>query len=257
MALDQRQGPYPVADQRRSLEIQRFRSALHLHCQPLLHVVASAGKKNARLLDQCRIILPADAAHARSAAALDLVEQTRARADREDAVAARPQQKSLLQGHQGAIDRAGRGEWAEIAAVLGPGAAILGQLGKIVTGGQMNERKRFIVPQQNIVARHQPLDQVALEQQRLCLGMGADDLHGGGFGNHAPQPVGQPRWMRVVLHPALQVARLADIDRFPLRSSIRYTPGVAGMLRSASRITAMPAAIPAARAAGSFEAAVS
>ena len=49
-------------------------------------------------------------------------------------------------------------------------AAVLGQLREFVVGGQMDERKRLVVAQQHVVARHQALDQVAFEQQRLGLG---------------------------------------------------------------------------------------
>ena len=49
-------------------------------------------------------------------------------------------------------------------------AAELGQLRELVVGGEVDERKRLVVAQQHVVARHQPLDQVAFEQQRLGLG---------------------------------------------------------------------------------------
>ena len=55
---------------------------------------------------------------ARRAASLDLVQQARAGPVGKDAVAARAQQKRLLQGHQGAVDRPRRGKRAEIVAAL-------------------------------------------------------------------------------------------------------------------------------------------
>ncbi len=85
-----------------------------------------------------------------------------------------------------------------------------------MSGRQVNEWKRFVVAQQDIVARHQPLDQIALEQQRLGLGGGNHDFEGGGLGHHPPQPVRQPGRMGIVLHPALQIARLADVHRIAL-----------------------------------------
>ena len=130
----------------------------------------------------------------------------------EQAVAARPQQKGLLQGDQGAVDRAGRGERSEKRARLVARAAEFCELRKIVPGGDMDERKRLVVAQQHIVARHQPLDQVAFEQQRFGLGRGNDDFQCCRLGHHAPQPVRQPGRMGIVLYPALQIARLADID---------------------------------------------
>jgi hypothetical protein len=43
-----------------------------------------------------------------------------------------------------------------------------------------------------------------------------DDFERGGLGHHPPQPVRQPGRVGIVLHPALQVARLADIERVAL-----------------------------------------
>jgi len=83
-------------------------------------------------------------------------------------------------------------------------------------GREVDERKRFVIAQQNVVARHQPLDQIALEQQRLGLGRSNDDFEGRGLGHHAAQPVRQPGRMGIILHPALQIARLADVHRIAL-----------------------------------------
>ncbi len=216
MALDHGQSADAVADQPRRLEVERRRRRLHLCREPPLHRTAAARQKGVRLLDQPGIVLAADAADAGRAAPLDLMQQARPGAVGEDAVAARAQEKGLLQRDQGAVDRAGRGERAEIAAARALRAAVLGQLRKVVIGGQMDQRKRFVVAQQHVEARHQPLDHVAFEQQRFRLGMGRDDLHRRGFGDHATQPVRQSRRMGIILHPAPQVARLADIERVAL-----------------------------------------
>ncbi len=118
VALHQRQGADAVPDQRRGLEIERVGRLLHLHREALLDIVAAARQKQLPLLDQPGIFLAADTPDARRAAALDLEQQTRASPVGEDAVAARAQQECLLQGDQGAVDRAGRGEWPEIGAGL-------------------------------------------------------------------------------------------------------------------------------------------
>ena len=186
---------------------------MHLCGEALLHVVTPARQKRVSLLDQRRVVLAGDVTDAGRAATLDLIQQARPRARRKNAVAARPQQKRLLQGHKGSVDRPGRSERTEIAALLGSRAAELGELRKIVIGREMDERKRLVVPQQHIVARHQPLDQVALEQQCFRLGVRHHDVHRGSLGDHSAQPVRQPGGMRVVLHAALEVARLADIER--------------------------------------------
>ena len=80
----------------------------------------------------------------------------------------------------------------------------------------MDQRKRLVVAQQHVVARHQALDQVAFEQQRLDLGVGETTSSAVRLGHHAAQPVREIGEMRVVLHPAFQIARLADIERVAL-----------------------------------------
>ena len=68
---------------------------------------------------------------------------------------------------------------------------------------------------------------------------------GGGFGDHAPQPVRQPGRVSVILNPAFQIACFADIEpRPPCRRACDKHQDCAGMVLSASRITAVPEAIP-------------
>ena len=145
--LDERQRADSVTKQRRRLEIQRVRGPFHLGGEPLLNIVAPAGQKGVRLLDQRCVILAGDVTDARGAAPFDLVQQARANAGGKNAVAARPQQERLLQGHQSAIDRPGGGERTEIAAFLGSRAAVFRELRKVVTGGEMDKRERFVIAQ--------------------------------------------------------------------------------------------------------------
>ncbi len=90
---------------------------------------------------------------------------------------------------------------------------MLGKLRKIVRGIDLDEGKGFVVAQQDVVARHQALDEIALEKERFDLRMGDDDFHGGGFGDHPAQTVRQIDDMGVVGDAALEVACLADIER--------------------------------------------
>ena len=84
--------------------------------------------------------------------------------------------------------------------------------------------------------------------------MGDDDFYRGSLGNHAAQPVRQPGRMRIILHSALQAARLAHIERVALAIEHAVYARMAGILLSASRMIATPAATPVAaewRAGGS------
>jgi hypothetical protein len=58
----------------------------------------------------------------------------------------------------------------------------------------------------------QPLDQIGLEQQRFGLGAGGDELHVRRLRDHPGDAVGMTAALRVVGHPLLQAARLADIE---------------------------------------------
>src|SRR5712671_3971407 len=118
VALHQRESADAVADQRRRLEIERFGRPFHFNRETLLHVMAAALQEAMRLFEQQRVILAADPADARGAAPLDLEQQAGAGAVMKQAVAARAQQKRLLQGDQGAVDRAGGGERSEKRAGL-------------------------------------------------------------------------------------------------------------------------------------------
>ena len=57
--------------------------------------------------------------------------------------------------------------------------------------GQHQPGIGFVVAQQDVEARLEALDEVRFQQQRLGLGMGGDDLHRRGVGDHAAQPFRQ------------------------------------------------------------------
>src|SRR5439155_19939838 len=129
-----------------------FGGALHLGREALLHIMAAPGEKALRLVEQRRVGLALDAADAGGAATLDLEQQAGPGAVGEYVVAARAQQKRLLQRDQRAVDRAGRGERAEISAALVARPAVFRQLREFVIRRQMDERKGFVVAQQHVVA---------------------------------------------------------------------------------------------------------
>jgi hypothetical protein len=65
---------------------------------------------------------------------------------------------------------------------------VLGDLRERVVAGQQDVGEGLVVAQQHVEARPQALDQVDLEQQRLDLGVGRDDLDRRRLGHHPPQP---------------------------------------------------------------------
>src|SRR3546814_4959859 len=64
---------------------------------------------------------------------------------------------------------------------------MLGDLRPLAVAGQQDVRERLVVAQENVAARLQPLDQVDLEEERLDLGVGLDDLQRRRLGDHAPR----------------------------------------------------------------------
>ena len=59
-----------------------------------------------------------------------------------------------------------------------------------MVGAQQDEGEAFIVAQEDVVGRSVALDQLRLEQQRLCLAVGRDNRHAARQRDHPPQPVG-------------------------------------------------------------------
>jgi len=69
----------------------------------------------------------------------------------------------------------------------------------------------LVVAEDDVVARPQPLDEVGLQQQRLGLAAGGDDLEVPRFVDHAPEAFRQPRKLGVGRDAPLQRPRLADV----------------------------------------------
>jgi len=81
-----------------------------------------------------------------------------------------------------------------------------------VAAGDQDVGKTLVVAQQHVVARLELLDEIGFEQQRLGLGLGGDEHHRAGLGDHAGDADRLPLRRRVGLHPLLDRARLADIE---------------------------------------------
>ena len=217
LRLHRRERRQPVAVDRGALEVERLRRLLHLDGELLLHGAALAGEERGRFAHEFRIFGELDLARARRRAALDLVQQARPRAAFEEAVGAGAQQERALQRGDGAVHRPDRGERAVVAAVAVAGAAVLEDLRRPVVAGDHDVGERLVVAQQHVEARAQPLDQIGLEQQRLGLGPGGDELERGGGGDHALDArvvAGRPRIGRDAF---ADVLGLADIEHRAVR----------------------------------------
>ncbi|CCC98265.1 protein of unknown function [Azospirillum baldaniorum] len=207
------------------LVVEILRRLGHLGDELRLDVPAFAGQEGARLIDLRLVLRRADPLHAGRGAALDLVLQAGPGARGEDRVGAVAQQEGALERGDRPVDRPRRGEGTEIVGIARAGAPVLGQLRIIMVLGDHDVREGLVVPQQHVVARHQPLDQVRFEEQRLDLGVGRDELHGLRLRHHALQPHGQAVDLGVIEHPPLQVLGLADIEHGPVARQHAVDPG--------------------------------
>ena len=117
-----------------------------------------------------------------------------------------------MQHVDGAVDGASRGERAEVVAFFRARAPVLGQLRRGVVARQDDERERFVVAQNHVVARAEPLDQIGFEQQRLGVGADRHELHAGRGRDHPRDAVGVIAGADIVGNARFQRPRLADVD---------------------------------------------
>ena len=210
--LDMAHRLQPVAQPGGGLEVHGVGRLGHLGLDVFLHHLAFAVEEVFGFLHQLVIAGQVDAVHAGRAATLDLEQQAGPGAAFEHRIRTGAQQEGALQGVEGAVDRAGGGEWTEIDALGGLGAAMLEQLRIGMILAQQDIGETLVVAVADIVAGLQPLDQVGFQQQRFDLAGGGDEHHLGGLGHHAGQPVAMHPAGGVGRHPLLQALGLADIQ---------------------------------------------
>src|SRR5690606_24667589 len=121
--------------------------------------------------------------YARRGAALDLVQQTGARAVLEHRVLAGTQAEDLLQQVDALPRRTAVRERPEVARAARERAAVVGQAREIV-GRQADVRVALVVAEQDVVAWRKLLDEVVLEDQRLGLGARRRDVHAPDLRHH-------------------------------------------------------------------------
>ena len=155
------------------------------------------------------------------------------------------------------VDRARRGERSEIVAVLAFGAAVPADPRERLRRGDLADvdvGERLVVAQDDVERRPVPLDQVALEQQRLDVARRGHHLQIAGQRHHALQPRAQRRRLGVGGQPLLQRLGLADVEHLALVVEHPVDPGPVRQGRHVAldqRRPAQPARAPrlAARAA--------
>ena len=217
MGLDLREGADAVAIDRGALEIEIGGSLVHEADELLLRLAAAALEEGAGLFHEFGVALFAYLARAGRAAALDLEEETGARAAFEDAIGAGAQQKGLLKRVERRRDGARAGEGAEVIALRRTGAAMLQNLRKGVVAPEQDVGERLVVPHQHVVAGLQALDEVRFEEEGVRLRGGGDELHLRRGGDHAGDAVRVTAEFRITRDALLEASGLADIEKLALR----------------------------------------
>ena len=205
-------GPDPVAQARGALEVEIIRCGLHALLQICAQRVGLAAQEGGRLRDQLVIGVWFDQVDAGPGAALDLVQHAGASAAFIDAVGTGPDHEGLLQCVEGVIDRADRGEGAEIIALDLARPAMLEQLRRCVVLADEDVGKALVVAQQDVEAWLERLDQIGFEQQGFGFGFGDHEFHRPRQRNHQRDAVGVAPARGIVGDAVFQIARLADIE---------------------------------------------
>ena len=164
--------------------------------------------------------LRGDIAHARRAAAFDLILQTGPRPVLENRVGAGAQQKNFLQQIHGFVQRPDRSERTKILAFFAMRAAMFFNARERVVMRDQQFGKAFIVLEQNIIARRKPLDEAGLHQQRLGFVLRYHHFHTGNLRHHAQNAGGKVTRGGIVGHAVMQVFCFAHVKQ--LTSSIDH-----------------------------------
>ena len=213
LRLDRRQCGEAVAIERGASRIRARSDAFSISpASSFFTSMAAAGQEVARLAHQLGIAGEIDLAGAGAGAAADLIQQAGPGAALEEAVGAGADQERALQRRDRAVDGAGGRERPEIPPGPRLRAAMFEDLRRPVVAGDQDIGKRLVVAQLHVEARPQLLDQIGLEQQRLGLGRGRDDLDRDGGRDHAQDPRRQRRVdAGIGGEPLADVLRLADV----------------------------------------------
>ena len=196
--------PHP----RRLLEILTFCRHAHTGLQRIHYARNAPLEQILDLRHRAGVLGGVSAVHAGREAAAHVIVQTRSRA--------------LLEGDYAVFSQRQHG----IHQVFDPSYRVAVRVGAIVgaavldhppgdnqhrpgLGGDFQKRVVLVVLEQHVVVRTVLLDEVGLENQRLDLGVGGDELERRGF---TGEPARFAARLEVLLHPASQIFGLANVD---------------------------------------------
>ena len=207
---------HQVAQARGLLEFQPGTGLLHGGAEFAGQFVAAAVEEQRGLADRFGVVGLGHQAHARPAAAPDLVLQAGPRAVAEHAVLAVADAEQLLHQVQRLAHGGDAGVRAEVAPRHGARAAVERDARPFLASEQ-HIRIALVVAQQHVVARRQRLDQLVLQQQRFGLGAGDGHVHARHLGQHRLDARRLGRVVEVAGDALAQRAGLAHVQQRVVR----------------------------------------
>jgi hypothetical protein len=212
--LDARQRAHLVTVGGGLLILSLLGSRMHLFRQAPDDIVLPAFQEERGVVDVLGIDFGRDLAGAWGCAALDLVQQAGTRAVLEHRVLAGAQLEHALQELDALAHCVGVGKRTEIAMALVLRSAVEAEARKLVPG-DCQVGIGLVVAKKDVVARREALDEIVLEQQRLSFGARRRHLDRRHLPDHHLGARSVAGLVEVGGDALLQVARLADIERFP------------------------------------------
>mmetsp|Transcript_44541 Transcript_44541/g.104556 ORF Transcript_44541/g.104556 Transcript_44541/m.104556 type:complete len:403 (-) Transcript_44541:1288-2496(-) len=209
------QGLDLVAHLGRQLVVLAVGEGHHLLLQRRHDLVGLAAKKALGAGHVAGVVPRLAGRHAGPGAALDLVQQAGTAAVVEDAVLAGAQLEDLLHQLDGFLHRPGAGKGAEVLMAPIHRAAVVAHPREGVVA-ELQIRVALVVPEQDVEARVQRLDQVVLKQQRLGLGAHHRRLQPGNARDHHADARASMVLLEVAGHATLQVLGLANVKHLVL-----------------------------------------
>ena len=191
LALNMREPPDTVPERRRTFKLQIRRRRFHLGRQALLDGRRFARQELLGFRDQGGVIGFRNPVHTWRGAALDLKQQARTASGIKHRIPAGPQQEHALQGSKRLVHRPDGRKRPPIGCAFPPFPPMLGDLRKGVVFRDDQPGIGFVIPEHDVEARPEALDEIGFQQQCLGLGPCGDHFERPGFKNHAPEPFRQ------------------------------------------------------------------
>ncbi len=206
-----------VADQRRALERELARRALHRADELLHDRIGAPVEEHRRVAHVVAVCIALDQADARRRAAPDLMLQARPRAVLEIAVLAVADLEELLDQVEALAHRTRARKRPEITPAAAARAAMECET-RILARRQVYVRIALVVAENDVVARLQRLDQLRFEQQRLGLGARDHRLDARDLRDHRGNARIHVDLEEVAPDALPEAAGLADVEQLVVRA---------------------------------------